>query len=339
MSDIENASEQLFAANSDLFDAEIDSDNEAIENKDGGEEEDGFVIENGGDRADKSDEEDPFHDSECEGEESLEKIKQKAKKIRTTLEITASSTKEPKRRKAKQDAVTKLHSESQRLVRESRVKLPYHQPETKDIRHFLKRVPVDNIKNDKLSRNDKATKHAEEAKHAEETVEISEKEVESSEAEDLTTTEPDTVVKPKLSGAFDPFFFDDSSSKKPAGLNHLMERFLSHNKSKLKQTKPDEISKVKEQTQNSDVAEVTDEVEKLKTTENTENEKNQKMLQPIFQPGDNLRSVKEKLQANMKLQRAEVRKIHESQRKLDEEEISDEEEEEEFDGEDEGKLS
>jgi hypothetical protein len=57
-------------------------------------------------------------------------------------------------------------------------------------------------------------------------VEISEKEVESSEAEDLTTTESDTVVvKPKLSGAFDPFFFDDSSSKKPApGLNHLMER-------------------------------------------------------------------------------------------------------------------
>ena len=57
-------------------------------------------------------------------------------------------------------------------------------------------------------------------------MEISEKEVESSEAEDLTTTESDTVVvKPKLSGAFDPFFFDDSSSKKPApGLNHLMER-------------------------------------------------------------------------------------------------------------------
>jgi hypothetical protein len=62
-------------------------------------------------------------------------------------------------------------------------------------------------------------------------------------------------------------------------------RFLSHNKRKLKQTKPDEISKVQEQTGNSDVAEVTDEVEKLKTTENTENEKNQKMPQPIFQPG------------------------------------------------------
>lgn len=35
----------------------------------------------------------------------------------------------------------------------------------------------------------------------------------------------------------------------------------------------------------------------------------------------------------MKLQRAEVRKIHESQRKIDNEEISDEEEEEEFEDE------
>jgi hypothetical protein len=57
---------------------------------------------------------------------------------------------------------------------------------------------------------------------------------------------------------------------------------------------------------------------------------------PGFCLGDNLRSVKEQLQANMKLQRAEVRKIHETQRKLDNEEISDEEEEEDFE-EDEGK--
>ena len=38
-------------------------------------------------------------------------------------------------------------------------------------------------------------------------------------------------------------------------------------------------------------------------------------------------SLKQKIQANMKLQRAEVRKIYESQRKIDDEEISDEEEE------------
>ena len=44
--------------------------------------------------------------------------------------------------------------------------------------------------------------------------------------------------------------------------------------------------------------------------------------------GDNLCSLKQKIQAYMKLQRAEVRKIYESQRKIDDEEISDEEEEE-----------
>ena len=47
------------------------------------------MIENGGDRADKSDEEDPFHDSDCEGEESLEKIKQKSKKIRVCSRLWA----------------------------------------------------------------------------------------------------------------------------------------------------------------------------------------------------------------------------------------------------------
>ena len=40
----------------------------------------------------------------------------------------------------------------------------------------------------------------------------------------------------------------------------------------------------------------------------------------------------------MKLQRAEVRKIHETQRKVDNEEVSDEEEEEDFED-DEGKAN
>ena len=40
------------------------------------------MIENGDNHADKSDEEGPFHDSDSEAEESLDKIKQKAKKIR-----------------------------------------------------------------------------------------------------------------------------------------------------------------------------------------------------------------------------------------------------------------
>ena len=148
MSDSENARNQLFAADSDLFDAEIESDNEeAIVNNKNDAEENDTVAENDANHGDKSDEEDPFHDSDNEDEESLEKIKQKAKKFKTSLDVTTSSAREPRRRKVKKDDRTKLHSETQRLVRESRVKLPYHQPESKDIRHFLKRVTVENINN------------------------------------------------------------------------------------------------------------------------------------------------------------------------------------------------
>ena len=37
-------------------------------------------------------------------------------------------------------------------------------------------------------------------------------------------TKSETAIKPKLSGASDPFFFEDDASKKPPGLNNLMER-------------------------------------------------------------------------------------------------------------------
>ena len=46
-------------------------------------------------------------------------------------------------------------------------------------------------------------------------------------------------------------------------------------------------------------------------------------------PGTRLLLLKEQLQAKMKVNRAERRKIQESQRKLDNEEVSEEEEEEE----------
>ena len=46
--------------------------------------------------------------------------------------------------------------------------------------------------------------------------------------------------------------------------------------------------------------------------------------------GTRLQLLKEQLQAEMKVKRAETRKIQESQRKLDNEEISEEEEEEEI---------
>ncbi|XP_010084609.1 PREDICTED: claspin, partial [Pterocles gutturalis] len=54
--------------------------------------------------------------------------------------------KEPKRKERKaarlsKEAIKQLHSETQRLVRESSVSLPYHVPETKSIHDFFKRRP------------------------------------------------------------------------------------------------------------------------------------------------------------------------------------------------------
>ncbi|KFP82977.1 Claspin, partial [Acanthisitta chloris] len=54
--------------------------------------------------------------------------------------------KEPKRKERKaarlsKEAIKQLHSESQRLIRESSVSLPYHMPETKSIHDFYKRRP------------------------------------------------------------------------------------------------------------------------------------------------------------------------------------------------------
>lgn len=71
---------QFFEANSDIFDAEIDSD----VNEDGGhgDEEDEFDIENGGDCEDNSDDGKPVDDSGNEKEEHLDKIKEKKKKGR-----------------------------------------------------------------------------------------------------------------------------------------------------------------------------------------------------------------------------------------------------------------
>ena len=63
-------------------------------------------------------------------------------------------------------------------------------------------------------------------------------------------------------------------------------RFIKHNKKKSKQSKAEEISIIKEQTENSDLVEVANEVEeKLKTTEITDDAKKQKLPRPVFQSG------------------------------------------------------
>ncbi|KAM9116745.1 claspin isoform 2-T2 [Pangshura tecta] len=109
---------------------------------------------------DLEEENDPF----LEDEESLESIraavKDKMKKYKSKDLFSESedykcvfdddseepTLKGPKRKERKaarlsKEAIKRLHSETQRLVRESSLSLPYHMPETKTIHEFFKRRP------------------------------------------------------------------------------------------------------------------------------------------------------------------------------------------------------
>lgn len=100
------------------------------------------------------------NDSALEDEESLESIRaavknkvKNRKKKEPTLESEAfsledgnelskgSARKERKAARLSKEALKKLHSETQRLVRESALNLPYHMPESKTIHDFFKRKP------------------------------------------------------------------------------------------------------------------------------------------------------------------------------------------------------
>lgn len=99
-------------------------------------------------------------DSPLEDEESLESIRaavknkmKNHKKKEPSLESETfsledeselskgSGRKERKAAKLSKEALKKLHSETQRLVRESALNLPYHMPESKTIHDFFKRKP------------------------------------------------------------------------------------------------------------------------------------------------------------------------------------------------------
>ncbi|XP_067282773.1 claspin isoform X2 [Pseudorasbora parva] len=91
-------------------------------------------------------------DSEHEEEESLDAIrsavKKKTKHKPHLSEFSGDEEqenkpqrKERKAAKASKEAIKQLHRESQRLVRESMLNLPYHMPEPKSIDHFFKRRP------------------------------------------------------------------------------------------------------------------------------------------------------------------------------------------------------
>uniref|UniRef100_A0A3Q3WRP2 Uncharacterized protein n=1 Tax=Mola mola TaxID=94237 RepID=A0A3Q3WRP2_MOLML len=80
-----------------------------------------------------------LNDEEEEGEESLEAIraavKQKMKKHEVEKKLF-----ERKAARASKEAMKQLHSESQRLVRESTIGLPYHIPKRKTIDQFFKKA-------------------------------------------------------------------------------------------------------------------------------------------------------------------------------------------------------
>nr|XP_055074922.1 claspin isoform X2 [Misgurnus anguillicaudatus] len=95
---------------------------------------------------------DSEHNSEEDDEESLNAIrsavKKKAKRKPQMSEFSGDEEqenkphrKERKAAKASKEAIRQLHSESQRLVRESLVGLPYHMPEPKTIDQFFRRRP------------------------------------------------------------------------------------------------------------------------------------------------------------------------------------------------------
>ncbi|XP_004614311.2 claspin [Sorex araneus] len=100
------------------------------------------------------------NDSPLDDEESLESIRasvknkvKKHKEKKLSLESGISSfeeeselskgtvRKERKAAKLSKEALKKLHSETQRLIRESALNLPYHIPENKTIHDFFKRKP------------------------------------------------------------------------------------------------------------------------------------------------------------------------------------------------------
>lgn len=68
-----------------------------------------------------------------------------------------------------------------------------------------------------------------------------------------------------------------------------MFRFFKHNKSNIKQTKSEEVTKG--QTEKADVVQVIDEVEKLTTTDISESAVKTQKMRPIFQPGSYSKSL------------------------------------------------
>ncbi|KAI4591152.1 hypothetical protein MJG53_002201 [Ovis ammon polii x Ovis aries] len=93
--------------------------------------------------------------SPLEDEESLESIR------------AAVKSKERKAAKLSKEALKKLHSETQRLIRESALNLPYHMPKNKTVHEFFKRKPRPTCQGNAMALL-KSTKY--QASHHEETI-------------------------------------------------------------------------------------------------------------------------------------------------------------------------
>lgn len=124
--------------NSDLFDAEMDENSQGA-GKAGSDNEDAAKS-NKGDNSDsdsggssnssRENSDDEGFDENSVDPKLLAKLKKGASKT-----ATRSS-----KQKSRKDELISIHSETQRIVRESRVNLPYHQPEPKPLSDFLARA-------------------------------------------------------------------------------------------------------------------------------------------------------------------------------------------------------
>ncbi|RMX43989.1 hypothetical protein pdam_00017576 [Pocillopora damicornis] len=318
-------------ANDDLFDAELGEDSDGGRDRNFSDDESApkSPALNHIDSKEKDNSEEEAANSDSGEENSSEKEKNHRRR--------ESRKKSSRPRKAKKAELMSMHSETQRMVRESIVKLPYHMPAVLPITHFLKRVPLTDQKKSDSPRvissgipPGNQTSPVGNGKPADQ--ELASPLI----ADTASPTAAVDAVKvmskaatPKLSAATDPFFLDldvTTPVAKPisSGVQSLKERFMKHT------LKPqDKSTTAKKLTERKDPP-----MEEVSLEETPK----PKGINPILcneklmtakTPGSRLQLLKEQLQKEMRVKRAENRQIQESQRKLDNEEMSEEEEEEE----------
>ncbi|KAK3092643.1 hypothetical protein FSP39_005328 [Pinctada imbricata] len=136
--------------NSDIFDAEEDSDDDdnmtpkddrGSENKDKTEHRDSDDSENEDKSTQRDSGDESASDSDKSNNDSDEGFNENDIDPKLLKKLKKGASKKPtSQRRAAQESLMAIHSETQRIVRESRVNLPYHQPEPKPLSAFLERA-------------------------------------------------------------------------------------------------------------------------------------------------------------------------------------------------------